>query len=87
MVNKLYSLSLLPDKNTNETLQQIIDVLSVKYGGPKFESHITLLNKIKKTEKEVIKKTKNLASHLEPFTVTTGDEILNLALLIFNVYF
>lgn len=73
MVDIKYSLWLIPDKENQQILQEIIDKLAEKYAAPRFEPHLTLLSSIPKSEEVVVEKTKEVAARTEWFTVTTGE--------------
>lgn len=58
-----YHLFFLPERELFDSLQNAINTLAEKYGGAKFEPHITLLARIPKAdEAELIAKTQQLAS-------------------------
>lgn len=67
-----YSIWILPDNKTQQTLQRVMIEMSDRYGGPKFETHLTLLGNFLYEEAEVAAKTKQVAAQLKPFTVTLG---------------
>jgi len=65
-----YHLFFLPPGELFNGLQNIINTLAEKYGGVKFEPHLTLLARIPKAdEAELVAKTEKLASMMEPFEV------------------
>ena len=65
-----YHLFFLPSGELFDSLQNIINVLADKYGGVKFEPHLTLLARIPKAdEAELITKTQQLATTMSPFEV------------------
>lgn len=65
-----YHLFYLPPGRVFLDLQNIISDLAVKYGGPKFEPHVTLLARIPtEEEKKLIEKTMALANVLKPVEV------------------
>lgn len=73
----IYSIFILPPHQVKKILDQIIINLCSLYDGPLFESHITLLPDISVNEKEMITKSKILASRITPFTVTLGEITFN----------
>ena len=65
-----YHLFFLPSGELFDSLQDIINTLAEKYGGVKFEPHLTLLARIPKTdEAELVAKTQQLAATMQPFEV------------------
>ena len=65
-----YHLFFLPEEELFDSLQNTINAVAVKYGGVKFEPHLTLLARIPKAdEAELMVKTKALASTMEVFEV------------------
>ena len=65
-----HHLFFLPQEELFDALQGIINTLAEKYNGTKFEPHVTLLARIPKAdEAELVAKTKQLASVMEPFEV------------------
>lgn len=65
-----YHLFFLPSGKLFDSLQNTINRLAEKYGGMKFEPHITLLARITKAdESELVAKTKKLASTMRPFEI------------------
>lgn len=65
-----YHLFLLPQGELFNDLQSIINQLAEKYHGPKFDPHITFLARIPEThESELMRKTKEIASTMEPFEI------------------
>ena len=70
MTNMIYSLWIIPDSKTKESLSKIINKLSKKYNGIIIEPHMTLLGVINCNEKTIIKGVKKLAKTFNPFTLT-----------------
>ena len=71
-----YHLFFLPQGELFDNLQGIINELAEKYQGAKFEPHLTLLARIPKAdEAELIAKTKQLASTMQPFEVEPKELI------------
>src|SRR3989338_2213040 len=68
-----YTLWVVPTPQIKSILEKIILDLSEKYQGPKFEPHMTLLGDIETSEEEILKKTKELASIVKPFTCVLGE--------------
>ena len=66
-----YHIFLEPENQLRDKLQNIINTLSTKYSGPHFSPHVTLLAEITGNSDEyVIKKTKELAKEIEPFSIS-----------------
>jgi len=70
MTNMIYSLWIIPDSKTKESLSKIINKLSKKYNSIVFEPHMTLLGVINCNEKTIIKGVKKLVKTVNPFTLT-----------------
>lgn len=71
-----YHLFFLPEGELFDNLQTTINALADKYQGAKFEPHLTLLARIPKAdEAELVTKTKQLASMIEPFEVEPREVI------------
>lgn len=70
---KKYTLWIVPPPDIKDILQKIILDLSKKYGGPIFESHMTLLGDIEVSEKEILEGSKELASRTKPFMLALGE--------------
>ncbi len=70
-----YHLFLLPQSGVlQEETQRIINELAEKFGGPKFDSHATLLAHIPAAdETELVEKTKRLANMMRPFEIELGE--------------
>lgn len=64
-----YSLWLRPFGDIAFSIQQRINNLSEKYGGPSFEPHVTLISGLRYGETELIHLTKTLAGSMKPFEV------------------
>ena len=65
-----YHLFLIPSGELFDKLQNTINRLAEKYGGVKFEPHVTLLARIPKAdEAELIEKTEELAKAINPFEI------------------
>jgi len=65
-----YHLFFLPEGELFDGLQSTINALADKYGGAKFEPHLTLLARIPKAdEAELIAKAQQLATTMSPFEV------------------
>jgi len=65
-----YHLFFLPSGELFDNLQSTLNTLANKYGGVKFEPHLTLLARIPKAdEAELITKTQQLATTMSPFEV------------------
>lgn len=65
-----YHLFFLPSGELLNSLQNTINRLAEKYGGAKFEPHLTLLARIPKTdEAELVAKIQQLATTMSPFEV------------------
>src|SRR3989344_8365651 len=65
-----YHLFFLPEEELFDSLQNTINAVAVKYGGVKFEPHLTLLARIPKAdEAELMVKTKQLVAVMSPFEV------------------
>jgi 2'-5' RNA ligase len=65
-----YSLWLIPRGRAYKKLARIIDRLSQKYGSPRFEPHVTVLGLLIGSEEELVSKTAQLASGLDPYEIT-----------------
>lgn len=71
-----YHLFFLPEGELFDNLQHTINELAEKYQGAKFEPHLTLLARIPKADKtELVAKTKQLASMMEPFEVEPKEVV------------
>ena len=65
-----YHLFFFPEGQLFDDLQATINQLAEKYGGAKFEPHLTLLARIPKAdEAELVAKTQQLAATMQPFEV------------------
>ncbi|MEK7663866.1 MAG: 2'-5' RNA ligase family protein [Patescibacteria group bacterium] len=65
-----YHLFFLPEGELFDNLQNTINQLAEKYGGMKFEPHVTLLARIPKAnETELTAKTQKLAKMMKPFEI------------------
>ena len=65
-----YHLFFLPEGELFDGLQNTINTLAEKYGGMKFEPHLTLLARIPTApEAELVAKTQQLAATMQPFEV------------------
>ncbi len=73
MTNTIYSLWIIPDSKTKESIRKIINKLSKKYNSIIFEPHMTLIGVINCNEKTIIKGVKKLVKTINPFTLTLGD--------------
>jgi 2'-5' RNA ligase len=62
-----YSLWILPDAKTQEVLQRIVEKLAAEFGGPTFETHLTLVSNIHESRDIIREKTKEIAISLKPF--------------------
>ena len=62
-----YSVWLMPSGVVKEQLIHIIKELSINYGGPVFEPHITLISSFLGNEEELLQRTEKLASKITPF--------------------
>jgi|SRR3989338_11067715 len=72
-----YHLFFLPEGELFDNLQRTINELADKYQGAKFEPHLTLLARIPKAdETELVTKTQQLASIMEPFEVEPKEVIV-----------
>lgn len=65
-----YSLWLLPPLDMRQQLVTVIDRLSVVYGAPKFEPHITLLGSLQGVEENVIERAAALFKTLPTLQIT-----------------
>jgi 2'-5' RNA ligase len=59
-----YSLWLLPDQAASETFTELIDHLSGRFHGPRFDPHVTLLGWVTGAEAELAEATARLAQQL-----------------------
>ena len=64
-----YSVWLMPSGVVKERLIHIIKELSINYGGPVFEPHITLISSFLGNEEELLQRTEKLAGEIAPFSV------------------
>ncbi len=64
-----YSLWLIPHEEAYIKLSHLISQLSEKYKAPCFAPHVTLIGGIASPKEEIISKTANLASMLNPFGI------------------
>jgi 2'-5' RNA ligase len=64
-----YSLWLVPSGKVRQRLAEAILDLSRKYAAPTFEPHVTLAGGIVGPAREVVSKTTDLASRIQPFRV------------------
>ena len=62
-----YSIWLMPSGVVKEQLIHIIKELSINYGGPVFEPHITLISSFLGNKEELLQRTEKLASKITPF--------------------
>ncbi len=69
MKTKGYSIWLIPQDDTFKKLSKLINGLSRKYSSPIFDPHVTLIGGIIGSQDEVIKKTKKLASKVNPYAI------------------
>ncbi|MEK7111877.1 MAG: hypothetical protein AAB875_00970 [Patescibacteria group bacterium] len=68
-----YSIWILLEGKAQETLKKIVNQLSIKYGGPAFEPHLTLLSPIPGKKEAVIEKANEIAKIVRPFKLTTTN--------------
>ncbi len=68
-----HTLWFVPPPPAQETLNKIVRALSQKYQAPVFEPHLTLLDDIPITETAAVKKTRQLAGKITPFTVELAE--------------
>lgn len=73
MINTIYSLWIIPDSKTKQSISKIINKLSKKYNAIIIEPHMTLLGVINCNEKTIIKGVKKLARIINPFTLTLSE--------------
>lgn len=66
-----FSLWLLPDDTTSQTLSELMKQLRDRHGGPEFAPHITLFGLITGTEQELGSGLDKLAKQLDAFEVHT----------------
>lgn len=59
----------MPTGEVYEKLNSLISQLSEKYNAPYFEPHITLISEILGLEKEIVSKTDQLASVVQPYRI------------------
>ena len=77
-----YHLFFFPQGELFDTLQGVINTLAEKYNGAKLEPHVTLLARIPTADQaELVAKTKQLASTMEPFGVEPKEVVAQ------NAYF
>ena len=63
-LNGFYSIWILPDEELQVYLSDIICKISIKYGGPIFQPHVTILGGITGNESDLIKNTVNLSEKI-----------------------
>lgn len=69
-----HHLFLEPSGALKERLDSSIEALAKEYGGPVFNSHVTLLARITGLPaEEIAERTRTLASTLKPFTIELGE--------------
>ncbi|MBU3940770.1 MAG: 2'-5' RNA ligase family protein [Nanoarchaeota archaeon] len=71
---KGFSLWLMPSGEVYDILNTLISGLSMEYNTPFFQPHITLLDEVLISEKEIVSKTAQLSSIINPFKIEL-DEI------------
>ncbi len=64
-----YSIWVMPTGIEYMKLSNLIFKLSKKYNFPHFHPHITLIGKVRGEEQDLIKKTEQLASQIQPYSV------------------
>jgi len=69
---KGYSLWLMPPGGLRRKLAKTICRLAEECKGPVFEPHVTLVGGIEKSEKEMVRKTAELAGKIRQFKITLG---------------
>jgi|TARA_B100000315_G_scaffold50860_1_gene45399 2'-5' RNA ligase len=62
-----YSIWLMPTGSMKQKLKQVINELSINYGGPTFGPHVTLISSFLGNEEELLQRTEKLASKITPF--------------------
>ena len=65
----VYSLWLMPRGRIANQLRTLIGKLSREYSTPTFEPHVTLIGELELSKARAIAKTKELATHIEPFEI------------------
>lgn len=68
-MKKKYSLWLMPSGELYAELRSLIEGLSDRYGGPRFEPHITLLGGLTGPEGELLARASELAAFVRPHPV------------------
>jgi len=78
-MDKEYSLWLIPSGDAYKQLTNLISQLSERFSSPRFEPHVTLLNKILEPEEKIIDKTIQLANAIRSYDIklTTVDYLEN----------
>lgn len=70
MIEKGFSLWLMPKEEHYERFTELIKRLAKQYGGPTFLPHVTLLGEFPQSEEETIKLTERLVTGQKPFPIT-----------------
>lgn len=68
-----FSIWALPEKSTENDLQSIIIYLSLLYGGPIFQPHLTLIGDVGRDQGHMIEAAHLLAEDLEEFRLRLGE--------------
>ena len=68
-----FSLWVTAQGNAQRRLEAVVKDLSLRFKGPLFEPHLTLLEPILEDKHEVIRKTQALARKITPFKLTLGN--------------
>lgn len=73
-----YSLWLMPEGEVYKRLNTLISRLSEEYSAPDFSPHVTLIGQVIGPEEEIISRTSELASFIEPYEIKlTGTGFLD----------
>jgi len=67
--NGKYSIWLMPEREKGIYLTQLIHKLSEKYNSPFFKPHVTLIGDLSGEKKDLIIKTKELESSIQPYKI------------------
>jgi len=65
-----FSLWLMPSREVRDRLSGIISQLSEEYSTPQFEPHVTLLGSLMQPHEEVLSRTSQLATLIQPYEIT-----------------
>ena len=68
-----HSIWLMPEESSADEIRRAIKSLSLKYGAPDFEPHVTLIGNLQGPEDAILHKTERLAEGLEPYQIVFSD--------------